>query len=318
VATYPRDDLRSTGKWLDVDGRAGFVVHGPNPIAVRRDTVLLSDGPATGFVVEGYVGTRDLRPLAAAGLPTCPPGIRASTADGYLSLFNLTTAAVSGTVSIKQSTIALYQGAQRVTATGTDYTLALDAASAKVEPQRFLLRNLSGGRVPAGVTATVHDGQRVTLTGPSAMLGLRQVGGPELPVRSPGEVVFPTGRPYPLSDLAAGRVTFPTTPLPPGMSDPAAAVDDDERTAWTPGPNGRMVVDLGAPQPIGTVALRWTPGLVPATTLATSVDGRTYQPVATVPRGRRAEVSVATTARYVAVETKWRAGQATLAALTVM
>jgi hypothetical protein len=317
VATYPRDDLRSTGKWLDVDGRAGFVVHGPNPIAVRRDTVVLSDGPAGGFVVEGYVGARDLRPIAAAGLPTCPAGVRASTADGYLSLFNLTTAAVSGTVSIKQTTTALYQGTQRVTATGTDYDLTLDAATARVEPQRFVLRNPPGGRVPVGVTATVHDGQRVTLTGPSTVLGLRQVGGPELLVRVPMEVVFPTGRPYPLADLAAGRVTFPTSPLPPGMSDPAAAVDDDERTAWTPGPNGRMVVDLGAPRPIGTVTLRWTTGLVPTTTLATSLDGRTYQPAATVPRGRRAEVAITATARYVAVETKWRTGQATLTAVVV-
>ncbi|MGW3633219.1 hypothetical protein ACWD7F_24175 [Streptomyces sp. NPDC005122] len=30
---------------------------------------------------------------------------------------------------------------------------------------------------------------------------------------------------YPLDDLALGRTVFPTDRLPPGMSDPSAAVD---------------------------------------------------------------------------------------------
>jgi hypothetical protein len=310
VATYPRDDLRSTGKWLDVDGRAGFVVHGTtNPIAVKGRTVVLSDGPAAGVVVEGYVGaTTDLRAIAAAGAPTCPPGVRASTADGFLSLFNLSAQRVSGTVSLRQSRTAvkLYQGSQRITATGTDYDLVLDAASSRVEAHRCTLRNPTGGAVPTGVTATVVDGQRVRVTGSFAMLLLAQVGGMELPVVSGLEVVFPTGRPYPLADLAAGRVTFPTSPLPPGMSDPAAAVDDDPHTAWTPGPNGRMVVDLGASYRIAGVTLRWTLGLPPAATIATSVDGRIYQPL-----------SPNVAARYVAVSTGWRTGQAVLTAVVV-
>ncbi|MET1073794.1 MAG: discoidin domain-containing protein, partial [Umezawaea sp.] len=322
AVSYPHDDLRSTGRWLDVDGRAGFVVHGSTaPIAVRGGTVVLSDGPAAGFLAEGYVGAaRDLGAIAAAGAPTCPAGVRASTADGYLSLFNLSARRVTGTVSIAQSRtgVRLHQGVQRTTATGTDYDLVLDAASARVEPVRFTLRRATGGALPVGLVVTVVDGQRVRVSGPAAMLVVTQAGGAELPVASGAEVVFPTGRPYPLADLAAGRVTFPTSPLPPGMSDPAAVVDDDPRTAWTPGPNGRLVIDLGAPHALADVVLTWAAGLVPSTTLATSTDGRTYQPVAAaVPRGRRSSVAVATTARYVAVSTGWRAGQAGLGSAVV-
>jgi len=312
VATYPRDDLRSTGKWLNVDGRAGFVVHGSaNPIAVRGDTVVLSGGPASSAVIEGYVGARDLRPIAAAGAPTSTAGIHASTADTYLSLFNLTGQPVNGTISIGQSTIRLYQGTQRVTATGTDYDATSDPATARVEPVRFTLRNLLGGPVPTGISATVVDAQHITLAGPQTMLGVTQAGtGLEIPVMLPAmsgrTVAFPTGRPYPLADLAAGRITFPTSPLPPGMSDPSAAVDDDPRTSWTPGRNGRMVVDLGSSQHISGVSLQWTPGVNPSVTVSTSVDGVTYTPG-----------TAASSARYVAVSTGWQSGQATLVSVVV-
>jgi F5/8 type C domain-containing protein len=305
VATYPHNDLSTKGKWLDVDGRAGLVVHGAAaPIAVKGDLIVLSDGPAGGFLAEGYVGTQDLRPIVAAGTPTTAvAGVRASNADGFLSLFNLSTQPAAGTVSINQPVIKLYRGTQRVTATGTDYDFSLPAATSVVEPHRFTLRNLLGGRVPAGVTATVVDGQHVTVTGPLAMLGLTQVGGIELPVITT-HMIFPTGRPHPLTDLAAGRTTFPTSPLPPGMSDPAAAVDDNPLTAWIPGPNGRMVVDLDAVHPFSEVALQWTLGVRPSVTITTSVDGRTYQPGSTA-------------ARYVSVQTAWRPGHAGLIAVTV-
>ncbi len=321
VATYPRDDLRSTGKWLDVDGRAGFVVHGAaSPIAVRGGTVTLSDGPAAGFVVEGYVGAeRDLRALAAAGAPVCPDGVRASAADGYLSLFNLTGARVAGVVSVPQSRTAVkvYQGVQRVTATGTDHDVVLEGGSARVEAHRFTVRRVGGGAVPVGVAVTVLDGQRVRVGGTRAMLLVTQVGGVELPVVSGAEVVFPGGRPYPLADLAVGRVTFPSSPLPPGMSDPGAAVDDDPRTSWTPGPGGRMVVDLGAAVAVGEVVLTWTAGVVPPVVVATSADGRSYAPAGAVGRGRRASAVVGASARYVAVGTGWRSGQARLVSVVV-
>jgi hypothetical protein len=45
-------------------------------------------------------------------------------------------------------------------------------------------------------------------------------------------VVFAQVRPYPLADRAVAHTTFPTSPLPPGMSDPNFAVDADETTAW--------------------------------------------------------------------------------------
>lgn len=322
VAAYPRVHLRTTGKWLNVDGRAGFVVHGSaNPIAVKGSGVVLSDGPATGFIAEGHVGTKDLRAIAAAGTPTSP-GIRASNADGFLSMFSLSAQPVTTTVSIKQprTAIKVYQGTQRVVATGTDYDVTLDAASARIEPHRFTVRNLAGGPVPARVTVTVLDGQRVRVTGPPAMLGVAQAGGIELPVILPAqrsEIVFPTGRPHPLSDIAAGCTTFPTSPLPTGMSDPAAAVDDNPQTAWTPGPNGRMVVDLGASRQITEITLHWTAGQVPTVNLATSTDGRSYQPAAQISRAHRATVQLAATARYVAVATGWRPGQAVLTAVVI-
>ncbi|MCS7478068.1 discoidin domain-containing protein [Umezawaea endophytica] len=321
VATYPRDDLRSTGRWLDVDGRAGFVVHGSAaPIAVRGTTVVLSDGPAAGFVAEGYVGAeRDLRAIAAAGAPVCPDGVRASVADGYLSLFNLDARRVTGVVSVRQSRTAVrvYQGVQRITAVGTDHDVVLEAASARVEAPRFTVRRVGGGAVPVGVTVTVLDGQRVRVTGPAAMLLVEQAGGIELPVVPGVEVVFPGGRPYPLADLAVGRVTFPSAPLPTGMSDPGAVVDDDPRTSWTPGANGRVVVDLGAVVAIGEVVLTWTAGAVPSAAVATSVDGRAYAPAGVVGRGRRASVVVGTSARYLAVGTGWRGGQARLVSVVV-
>ena len=304
AAEYPRPAL-STAGWLDVDGRAGFVVHGSaKPITVTGDTVVLSDGAAA--VIEGYVRT-DLRAAAARGVPSCVPAtVRASTADGYLSLFNLSATPAHAIVRIRQdrSALKLYRGSQVVTATGTEYTTDLDGA--RVEPPWFTLE----GGAPAGVTAVVHDGGRVTLTGGSALGMFLLVGqnGFRLPVMVfPGvshDFTVPGARPYPLDDLALGRTTFPTSPLPAGMTDPAAAVDDDLLTAWRPGPSGRMVVDLGAVQSIGAISLKWTFGAVPSNAITTSVDGRVYSPPAA-------------TARYVAVSTGWRQGQASLTSISV-
>ncbi|MFE9749874.1 discoidin domain-containing protein [Saccharothrix saharensis] len=324
AAEYPRPDLRSTGGWLDVDGRAGFVVHGsPHPITVSGDTVVLSDGPAAAVVVEGYVRPADLPGLAASRPPTCTsPAVRASAADGFLSLFNLSDAPVSGTVSVHQGggALRLYPGRQVVTATGTDYELRMEPATARVEPPRFTLE----GDVPVGVTAVVRHGAEITLTGAGrvARLTLVSADGRRVPVTLPPgvrrDVTLPHTRPYPLDDLALGRPTFPTSPLPPGMTSPSAAVDDDPDTAWTPGPAGRMVVDLGADRRITRVDLTWTAGPVPECAISTSADGRTYGPATTAPRRRQAGLDVDVTARYVAVTTPgWRPGQAALTALAV-
>ncbi|WP_033440486.1 discoidin domain-containing protein [Saccharothrix sp. NRRL B-16314] len=326
AAEYPKPDLRSTGGRLDVDGRAGFVVHGsPNPITVSGDTVVLSDGPAAEMVVEGYPGQVDLAALAARGTPTCEPAtVRASAADGFLSLFNLSDAPAAGTVAVRQdlTAVRLYRGRQVVTRTGTDYELRIDGAVARVEPPRFTLE----GDVPVGLTALVHDGAHVTLTGapsgPVARMVLVGAHGGRMPVALPAgvrrDVTLPEARPYPLDDLALGRTTFPTSPLPPGMTDPAAAVDDDPGTAWTPGPAGRMVVDLGAPHHIGRVGLVWAPGRVPDCVITTSTDGRSYGPPVAAPRYHRADLVVDTTARYVAVTAHgWHPGDAALTGLSV-
>jgi hypothetical protein len=115
-------------------------------------------------------------------------------------------------------------------------------------------------------------------------------------------VTLPGTAPYPLDDLALGRVTFPTSPLPAGMSDPGAAVDGDPATSWAPGPGGRMVVDLGAVVPLGTLTARWTAGPAPAARVETSADGLTYQPAGTLTgRGPAVSLPLAGQARYVAV-----------------
>jgi len=130
--------------------------------------------------------------------------------------------------------------------------------------------------------------------------------GRSLPVvlgRAERTVTMPLATPFPINDLALGRVTFPNSVLPPGMSDPAAAVDGEQRTAWKPGPNGRMVVDLGVTYAIGDLSLQWTAGPVPPHTVTYSVDGKTY--------------GADTTARYVAVSTGWRPGHASLRSVVV-
>ncbi|MET9227917.1 discoidin domain-containing protein [Lentzea sp. NPDC003310] len=292
AASYPRPDLSTPG-WLDVDGRAGFVARSADPITVHGDTITVPAG-----LVEGYVRA-DLRAIAAQPVPRCPDGVRASTADGYLSVFNLTGADVTGTVHLPGT--RLYRGTQVTTRDGVDYALSLPAATARVEAPWFTARG-----IPPGITAEVHDGQRVTFRGGPAMFVLVHRDGRSVPValgRAARTVSVPGARPFPFADLALGRVTFPNSVLPPGMSDPAAAVDGDERTAWTPGRDGRMVVDLGAVHEIGDVSLKWTNGNVPPHSVAHSVDGKSY--------------GAGTSARYVAVSTQWRPGHASLRAVVV-
>ncbi|SFW80520.1 discoidin domain-containing protein [Amycolatopsis australiensis] len=303
VATYPVPALRSTGGRLDIDGRAGVSVAGPNPITVTGDRVTLSDGPPAPFVAELYPG-----PAKASGrVATGTAAVEGTVTDGFLVLLNLSGAAVSGTTTVPPDSgvYRLYRGEQTLTGTGTEIAYALGAAEGRVEPPRFTVRG------PAGLTAVVRDASRVELTAPRtvAVTVTPDGGPPRRVVLPPGRTVpveFRDVRPYPLDDLALGRTTFPAQPLPPGMSSPAAAVDDDPATAWRPGPDGRMVVDLGAVATISAVELAWTPGRVPATTIETSVDGLTYRAGSTGP------------ARYVAVRTRgWRTTDASLTRLSV-
>ncbi|MCG8926008.1 discoidin domain-containing protein [Lentzea sp. CC55] len=292
VAEYPRPDLSTTG-WLDVDGRAGFVARSADPFTVQGDSITVPSG-----IVEGYVEA-DLRAIAAEPAPVCPANVRASTADGFLCLFNLSDADVTGSVRLHGS--RLYRGTQTTTRTGTDYALTLPAATARVETPWFTAQDM-----PPGVKAVVHDGRRVTFSGGPARFTLVHRDGFRLPVvLGPSErtVTVPRAKPFPFDDLALGRVTFPHSVLPPGMSDPANAVDGEQDTAWNPGRDGRMVVDLGSVQPIGSVSLKWTDGTPPPHTVTYSLDGRSY--------------GTGGTARYVAVSTGWRPGHASLRSVSV-
>ncbi|WP_312878013.1 discoidin domain-containing protein [Lentzea indica] len=292
VAEHPRPDLSTPG-WLDVDGRAGFVARSAEPITVQGDMITLPAG-----VVEGYVRA-DLRAIAAESAPECPPLVRASTADGFLSLFNLSNDSVTGVVRLRGT--RLYRGTQVTTTNGTEYALDMPAATVRIEPPWFTARG-----IPAGITAVVHDARRVTFRGGPARFTLTHRNGGTMPVvlgRAERTVTMPGAKAFPFNDLALGRVTFPHSVLPQGMSDPAAAVDGEQRTAWTPGRDGRMVVDLGAPHAIGKISLKWTDGSEPPHTITYSTDGKTYGP--------------ATAARYVAVSTGWRPGHASLRSISV-
>ncbi|HEX4691036.1 MAG TPA: discoidin domain-containing protein [Solirubrobacteraceae bacterium] len=176
VARYPHPDLSSTGNWLEVDGRAGLVVRGSgNPITVSGDRITLSDGPASdarGMLVEGYPGLKanaTRRRAGRAPVTGGPEALRVSDAGGYLSVFDLSGADVSGTVSVAQRGKGrrLYAGRQAVTASGIDYDAQVAAATSRVEPVRFRLADRHGDAVPAGVVAEVIDPGTVRLTAPA-------------------------------------------------------------------------------------------------------------------------------------------------------
>lgn len=310
---YPRPDLTSEGGWLSVDGRAGFVVRGAaNPLAVYGDTIVLSDGPAEGLLVEGVLEPDPGR-LRAASARTAPrtgdPRVRASDLDGHLSLFNLSGDRVGTVVALPQDRgeLRLYRGTQTVTADGTAYRAELDAAQAVLEPSRMTVRNASGGRVPEGLRIEVTDGATLRLTGPSCGLVVEAHGRrTHVTLRSgrTRDLTLPGATPWPLDDAALGRPAFPNAPRPEGMSDPAAAVDGDEHTAWTPGPDGRMVVDLGAVRKLRAVEVTWA-GKVPAALVEAGVDGRTYRDLGALPgRGRHAVLRTDAEARYVALSVR--------------
>jgi hypothetical protein len=306
LVTWPRPDLTSRGGWLDVDGRAGLVVHGgTNPLAVYGDTVVLSDGPAESLLVEALPAATpgELRAAAARRTPSAQsPQVRVAVTEHHLSLFNLSSDAVTTTVTIPGSAaegVRLYEGTQTVTESGTALQVELPAASAALAPPRIVL---SGRRVPAGLRAEVLDGRTVRLTGPSCRVAVTAMGRSlDVTVRAgrTTTVTVPRATAYPLADLALGRTTFPTAPLPPGMTDPGAAVDGDPATAWSPGQDGRMVVDLGAEQHITEIRTRWRGGHVPASQAEFSLDGRTYGGAARL--SARGVLRTDSRARYVAL-----------------
>jgi hypothetical protein len=326
LVAWPDPDVTSKGGWLDVDGRAGLVVRGSElPLSVYGDTVVLADGPSAPLLVEGIPGasTRTLRELAGQPVPRPDAdGVRAALTEDHLSLFNLTGSAVSTKVAVPSSGtgLVLFDGRQTVTSNGTSLEVSLDAASAELLAPRFTLRPLTGRRLPAGLVAEVVDGATVRLSGASCQVLVTGQGrSAAATVRGTATVRLPGATAFPVDDLALGRTVFPTNPLPAGMSDPRAAVDGDAHTAWTPGRDGRMVVDLGASVAFGTVRAEWTGGRVPTGRVEVSDDGLTYRGAGTMTgSGPVRQLGAKVTARYVALATDASGpGAARLTALSV-
>jgi F5/8 type C domain-containing protein len=329
------------GNWLNVEGRAGFVVTGStNPVTASASKVTLSDGPASGsagMVIEAYAAQPPASTQAAAARSRpsgAPPGLAVSSADDYLSLFNLTGADVgpAGVTIPQRPRILLYRGSQATDADGTVYQAWLPAATARVEPPRFALTPGPPGStadqpaLPAGLQVTVTDSCQVSVTAPAGYPATRATvtslaTGEARPVTvRTGATVELTfhGRLTPSPDLALGRTTYPTSPLPDTMSDPGFAVDGDPATAWLPGPGGRMVVDLGSELALGRLELRWTPGRVPPAEVSVSADGLSYTAVGSTPGGPRQQaIPLGSSARYVAVAVPaWAAGCGKVAELS--
>ncbi|MFI9778501.1 discoidin domain-containing protein [Streptomyces sp. NPDC051956] len=319
LAAWPVPDVSSRGGWLDIDGRAGLVVRGSDadrPIAVYGDTILAADGPAAPVVVEGYAGAPadTLRALARNASPTAgSKAIQVAFTEEHLSLFNLSGDAVTTTVDVPQSGArrVVFQGDQTVTDGGTTYQAEFGASEALLLAPRFTLAPVAGaGRLPSGLRVRVMDGATVQLSGASCRVRVEgqhrsEVAvvrrGRETTLRLHGVTAFP------LDDLALDRTVFPTSPLPAGMSDPSAAVDGNPATSWRPGPDGRMVVDLGERLPLRSVEVAWTDAGAPALSVEVSDDGVTYRGAGRADgRGRVRALDLDTSARYVAVKVEGR------------
>jgi hypothetical protein len=343
VADYGLDGdfVYSDGDWLTIDDRVGLVVRGSeNPITVlpgsKVDKVVLSMGAAAGaagMVVEGYplTGATETKNLAIrAEVATDKPALRASDADGYLSLFNLSDARLEGTVTVPQTddSVAVFQGVQRITDDSTVVDVELGAASAALLPPRFTLVDSDGSRPSTGTAATVVNGTTLRIAAPASTtteLTITQAstGTTKTVSVSAGEVAnvaFDSGRPYPVLDHAVDRTTYPTSPLPAGMTDPDLATDDNSCTVWRAGSsNGRMVIDLGAQSDVENVGLLWTEGEVPAATIETSTDGLSYTSQGAAKSGRLSTTTLGANARFVAIRLSgWDAADsADLASFTV-
>ncbi|WP_370664848.1 discoidin domain-containing protein [Streptomyces sp. IBSBF 2507] len=312
LATGPAPSLRSRGGWLDVDGRAGLVVRGgdEHTLAVYADTIVPAEGAREPVVIEGHSGVSadELRVLAESAAPRAADGrVRAARADGYLALFNLSADEVETRVVVPQrgGRREVYEGEQTVTGEGVDYRARLDAASASLLAPRFTLTALSGRALPSGLRVRVADGATLILSGAHCRLRIEAQGrSTDATVRGEREtrVTLRGARAFPHHDHALGRNTFPTSPLPPGMSRPDAAVDGDPDTAWRPGRDGRMVVDLGAPTEVRWVEAQWSTGAAPAARVEFSTDGVSYRRAGTLDgRGRVRRLTRAGSVRYVAV-----------------
>ncbi|GAA2083845.1 discoidin domain-containing protein [Streptomyces albiaxialis] len=313
LATGPEPAVRSRGGWLDVDGRAGLVVRGSgeHPVAVYGDMIVPADGATVPLVVEGHCGASpaELRALARDAAPTAADErVSAALTDGYLSLFNLSAHAVRTRVDIPRRGRHqhVHEGEQTVTRNGLTRTARLDAASAALLPPRFTLTSLSGRTLPPGLRIRVTDGATLHLSGPACRVRIAGQGRTTVATVRSGRgtrVTLPGARPYPYDDHALGRTTFPTSPLPSGMSRPGTAVDGDPDTAWRPGPDGRMVVDLGERRRVRSVETEWTTGSPPSAHVEFSRDGIHYHRAGPLTgHGEVRRLTRPASARYVALK----------------
>ena len=312
-----------TGGWVQIDGRAGLVtLASDRKITVTATGVIAAAGPAAPTTIEGYAdSTADLAALARRRVPAAPPGLRVADTDGYLSVFNLSPDPVTGAIVTIPSAKRLYRGLQTVVDEGLAWNVTQPSGTARVEPPRFTVEN----PVPIGTSFTVADSHHVTVKAPAsraAAVTLR-AGAWSSTVRVPPgrsrSITVAGGPVTPTADLARGRTTFPTSPLPVGMTSPGRAVDGSPATRWRPGPTGRMVVDLGAVHSVSMVRLTWGNGRRHRLRLERSTDGLTYTTAALVMQPRRlTEIPVQTSARYVAlVVDGWQPGDAELIELAV-
>ncbi|RII15783.1 F5/8 type C domain protein [Streptomyces sp. YIM 130001] len=328
LVTGPTPAVRSRGGWLDIDGRAGLVVRGgESPIAVYGDTIAPADGAKKPLVVEGHCGASpdELRALADRAAPEADDErVRAALVDGHLGLFNLSAGAVRSGVAVPQEgrRRQVYEGEQTVTRGGVRYAARLDAASALLLPPRFTLTSLSGRSLPSGLRVRVSDGATLHLSGPGCRVRVEAQGRSTVATVRSGREVRVTlrgAKAYRQDDHALGRTTFPTSPLPPGMSRPAAAVDGDPGTAWRPGPDGRMVVDLGSRRSVRRVEAEWNSGGAPDASVEFSKDGVRYRRAGSLRGGGRVRgLNCDDSVRYVAVTVRGKSpGQAGVVRLSV-
>src|SRR5690606_32278538 len=179
VASVP--DWRTlNGNWLNIDGRAGFVVRGSsNPIGVAPTAVSLSLGPAAGadgMVVQGLPGRTPAQTARAAKRPqpTGGPDRLAAAVNGdHLSLFNLSGTPIDrASLTIPQDgrSRLVYLGRQRTTPEGIAYRTSLPAMAATVEAPRF--RITAAGSI-AGLEVEVVDSLTVAIRNRSAADRLR-------------------------------------------------------------------------------------------------------------------------------------------------
>jgi len=298
-------ETRSAAGWVDIDSRAGIVTHGTKRKIVVSATGVAAPAP----IIEGYAGRRtDLAALAARPLPT-GRGLLISDADGYLSVFNLAARPVTAAAVRIPFARRLYRGVQVARRKGLDWRVSLAGGAAVVEPARFTLDEA----VPDGTRFEVADSHHLSITAPAGhkVVVTVRAGSWSAKVRVRAgrsrAVVVPGAEPVtPTADLALGRTTFPTSPLPAGMTSPALAVDGNPRTAWRPGESGRMVVDLGAVVAVSEVRLTWSEGRRRPVRTEASRDGVGYTPLGG-------------DARYVAVAVEgWRQGDAELVHLAIV